>query len=153
MSRDRLEAQLAALAAMSSAELRAEWRSVHRAPAPEVGNDLLRRGIAYRLQERAHGGLSSDAARRLARAVKQLGGNGVAGLVPELTLKPGTRLVREWHGKAHQVLVREDGYLYEDRHYASLSRIARDITGVSWSGPRFFGLARRAKAAAGAADG
>jgi len=27
--------------------------------------------------------------------------------------------------------------------YRSLSRIAREITGTNWSGPRFFGLAQR----------
>ena len=71
------------------------------------------------------------------------------------TLKVGTRLVRDWGGVPHQVLIREDGYLYGERVYGSLSKIARDITGTSWSGPRFFGLVRRTGAARveGAIDG
>jgi hypothetical protein len=55
-------------------------------------------------------------------------------------LKPGTRLVRSWHGRTISVLVSEAGYVFEDRTYRSLSRIAREVTGAAWSGPRFFGL-------------
>ncbi len=55
-------------------------------------------------------------------------------------IKAGTRLVREWGGISHHVVVLEDGYHYLERRYSSLSQIARDITGAHWSGPRFFGL-------------
>jgi hypothetical protein len=54
--------------------------------------------------------------------------------------KPGTRLVREWHGVTYEVVVTDDGYLWQDRVYRSLTAIAREITGANWSGPRFFGL-------------
>jgi len=54
--------------------------------------------------------------------------------------KPGTRLVREWHGTTYEVIISERGYLSQDQHYRSLSSIAREITGARWSGPRFFGL-------------
>ncbi len=40
----------------------------------------------------------------------------------------------------HQVIVGEDGFDYRGARYASLSRIAREITGTRWSGPLFFGL-------------
>ena len=53
---------------------------------------------------------------------------------------PGTRLVREWHGRTHHVDVIEDGFVFEGKTHASLSAIARQITGARWSGPRFFGL-------------
>ena len=59
-------------------------------------------------------------------------------------MKPGTKLVREWHGHAHTVNVLEDGFEYRGERYPSLTRIARRITGVHWSGPRFFGLAKSA---------
>ncbi|WP_374388004.1 DUF2924 domain-containing protein [Sandaracinobacter sp.] len=58
-------------------------------------------------------------------------------------IKPGTRLVRDWGRASHHVTVLEGGYLYRDRHYRSLSQIARDITGSHLSGPRFFGLTRQ----------
>lgn len=66
-------------------------------------------------------------------------------LVPEPAMElrklvPGSRLLRDWNGKAHVVDVTESGYLYEGKTYRSLSAIARQITGAHWSGPRFFGL-------------
>ena len=65
-------------------------------------------------------------------------------------LKPGAKLVREWRGETHDVLVVEDGFLWRGKSRRSLSSIAREITGTRWSGPRFFGLVGhrgRAKAA------
>lgn len=55
-------------------------------------------------------------------------------------LKPGTRLIRSWGGTVHHVLVLENGFEHDGRHYRSLSQIAHTITGAHWSGPRFFGL-------------
>lgn len=53
---------------------------------------------------------------------------------------PGTRLVREWKGITHEVVIEDKGYRWRKQHYRSLSHIAREITGTNWSGPRFFGL-------------
>ena len=55
-------------------------------------------------------------------------------------LKVGTVLVREYQGERHTVTVVGDGYVWRDATYASLSTIARAITGTAWSGPRFFGV-------------
>jgi hypothetical protein len=60
--------------------------------------------------------------------------------MPSLGLKPGARLVREWHGRTHIVTVTEDGFEFAGTSYASLSKISEEITGTHWSGPRFFGL-------------
>jgi hypothetical protein len=54
--------------------------------------------------------------------------------------------VRQWRGHTHTVLAREDGFEYEGQRYRSLTVIAERITGAHWSGPRFFGLDRRARA-------
>ena len=62
--------------------------------------------------------------------------------VRSITLKPGTRLVRSWRGKTHQVTVLESGYEHEERRYTSLTQIASAITGTRWNGPLFFGLRR-----------
>jgi len=56
--------------------------------------------------------------------------------------KPGTRLIREWRGVTHAVLVHADGYEWQGKRHRSLSVISRAITGAHWSGPRFFGLRR-----------
>ena len=55
-------------------------------------------------------------------------------------LASGTRLMREWNGRMHVVDVTDDGFVFDGKTYRSLSAIARRITGVHWSGPRFFGL-------------
>ncbi len=54
--------------------------------------------------------------------------------------------MREWRGDSHEVLVTENGFLWRGECWRSLSVIAREITGTQWSGPRFFGLARNARA-------
>ena len=122
---DELEAQLA----LPDAALRDEWSRVYKAPAPRLLADLLRRGIAYRLQERAYGKLCPKVARVIAS-----GGRAA----PEVTA--GTRLVREWNGRTIDVIATDGGMVWEGRTYRSLSAIAREVTGTPWSGPRFFGL-------------
>lgn len=53
----------------------------------------------------------------------------------------GTRLVREWKGVTHEVIVRDDGVVeYGKGLYRSLSAVARKITGTNWNGRIFFGL-------------
>lgn len=52
---------------MKPPELRARWRDVYRSVAPDIGPDLLRRGIAYRLQERRQGSLASSTHREIDR--------------------------------------------------------------------------------------
>ena len=125
----RIDDELAALVALSDADLREEWRRVYRSGAPRLPPDLLRRGIAYRLQERAYGKMTPQVARVLAS-----GGRAV----PEITA--GTRLVREWNGRTIDVIATECGMVWEGRTYRSLSAIAREVTGTPWSGPRFFGI-------------
>jgi hypothetical protein len=146
----RLYERLAALEQLSTRELRAEWGRVMREPPPPLSPDLLMRAIAHCLQERVHGGLPSSTRRHLKRVVKQVQENGEVALERDVVLKTGTRLSRDWRGKTHHVLVLEDGFLFQDRHYTSLTRIAFAITGANWSGPRFFGLKRRPKAFASA---
>jgi len=127
---DRLAAGLARLAAMTAAELRAEWQQRYGSPPPRLAPDLLRLALGHRLQERALGGLSRASKAALRATARRA--------APALKL--GTRLLRSWHGRDIAVLVDDTGYLFEDRRYASLSAIAREVTGAAWSGPRFFGL-------------
>jgi hypothetical protein len=134
-----LEHRIEALRSLSTAQLRQEWQRVWKEPAPRLGHDLLRRGIAWKLQEREQGGLPRPVIRELERLARQLERGKPLGL--ERVAKPGTRLVRQWRGRTFHVAVMDDGFLFEDRRYSSLSQIAQAITGTKWSGPRFFGLA------------
>lgn len=62
-------------------------------------------------------------------------------------LPPGSRLIRQWHGETHEVIVQADGkFLWRGKAWSSLSLIARTITGATWSGPRFFGTIEKGKA-------
>jgi len=135
-----LEDKLTALATMSLAQLRGHWLQLYRVAAPDVGPQLLIRGLAYRLQEQAVGGLEPGHAKELSKLAGQLARKGAITFTPNTQIRTGTRLVREWQGVSHHVMIREDGYLYKDEVYSSLSQIAQHITGAIWSGPRFFGL-------------
>lgn len=133
----RLNDELNRLATLSPADLRGEWHITVGEAAPDLPPSLLRRVMTHRVQEQSLGGLPASVQRLLER----LSQNPVAQPVePTIKLKPGSRLLREWNGKLHTVQVTEDGLLFKDRRYSSLSQIAREITGAHWSGPRFFGL-------------
>jgi hypothetical protein len=124
----------------SSDELRREWRRLYRSQPPRISRDLLIRGIGYRLQEIQHGGLGKTTRRKLKTLAKMFQATGRIGPNPGLSLKPGARLVREWHGRTHTVTVTEDGFDYAGMSHPSLTKVAKKITGAHWSGPRFFGL-------------
>ena len=143
-----LAAKLAALTGLAVGDLRAEWRRLYPTPPPKkVGRYLLELGVAWKLQERVHGGLSAAMKRRLADLATTMDEDGDLAKTRAVRLKPGAKLVRQWRGETHDVLVLEHGFQWHGRQWRSLSTIAREITGARWSGPRFFGL--HAKAAGG----
>ena len=78
---------------------------------------------------------------------------GTLAVDPGLVLKAGTTLVRQWRGHTHTVLVHRDGFEHEGQRYRSLTAIAERITEARWSGPRFFGLTKRAPASSPASAG
>ena len=139
-----LTKKLAALADLDAVDLRAEWRRLYRSHPPlHIRRDLLVLAISWKLQERVYGGLTAAQKRRLASIAEELRKNGNLSAGPAIRLKPGLRLVREWRGETHTVLVLEDGFEWNGQRRCSLSAIAREITGTRWSGPRFFGLKPR----------
>lgn len=121
-------------------DLKTEWARRYGASAPNISMDLLRLGIGYKLQEQKLGGLHR-ATRSLLRHSEWVS---VKGALPR-KLKPGTKLVRDWHGVGHTVTVLADGFDYDGQHWKSLTAIALAITGTKWNGPRFFGLSERRK--------
>ena len=54
-------------------------------------------------------------------------------------IKPGSCFVKDWRGERHEVWVKEEGFNYRGRDFASLSQVAFAITGTKWNGPAFFG--------------
>ena len=131
-----IEAEIADLRSLAIDVLRRHWRVIFgRAPPADLSKDLLRRMIAWHLQERAFGGLDGESLRFLDGLARH-------GSSPRRQLKPGTVLVRDYQGQLHTVTVAPDGFDWQGTTYRSLSAIARAITGTAWSGPRFFALAR-----------
>src|SRR5665213_690362 len=100
-------------------ELRREWRHLYHSDAPRISRDLLSLGIGYRLQEIEHGGLGKATRRKLRTLAKTLRVTGRVGPTPSLSLKPGARLIREWHVRTHTVTVTEDGFEYAGTSYES----------------------------------
>jgi hypothetical protein len=137
-----LSRKLATLTNLTAQQLRTEWRRLYRNHPPRLSRDLLVRTIAYRIQELVHGGLSKATQRKLAALTKELQTNWGIAPDPGPRLRPGVRLVREWRGRTHTVIVTEHGLEYVGKTYSSLSKTAQAITGAHWSGPRFFGLNR-----------
>ena len=135
-----IERELDRIRSLGLEGLRLEWRRLYHSEPPKISRDLLVLALGYRLQEIEHGGLGKATRRKLQTIAKALRATGLVGATPSLSLKPGARLVREWHGRTHTVTVMEDGFEYAGMSYPSLTKIAKRITGAHWSGPRFFGL-------------
>lgn len=141
MSANSVASQLQALQNMSRSALAEEWRRHYRSQPPKrVSRQLLMLAIAWKLQERSQGGLRPASRRRLAELASGMAERGDIGQGRIERLKPGAKLIREWRGEVHQVVVLDDGFEWRGRKWRSLSIIAREITQTHWSGPRFFGL-------------
>ena len=121
---------VAAITAMPLRELRTEWERRYGDAPRHRSVDLLRRVLAWRVQADVCGGLDATTRKLLARDDLPL----------RVSAPAGMRLAREWAGRTHEVVVIENGIVYEGKTWRSLSEVARHITGMRWNGPRFFGL-------------
>lgn len=139
--KERVAAEIAALSKRSHADLRQAWRRHYKAYPPKFLNRyLLELGVAWKIQERALGGHSAATKRRLDALADALEAKADSAKTRRVALRPGARLVREWRGTTHEVIVLDEGFSWRGKHWRSLSHIAREITGTRWSGPRFFGI-------------
>jgi Protein of unknown function (DUF2924) len=151
-SKDRgaLSREIEALSDLTIDELKKRWRSNYAcAPPGRCSKQLLVAAIAYRMQERAFGGLKPSVVRRLDWIADGSDEPQIVKTRPVTQASPGTVLIRDWRGQSHHVTVLERGVLYRKENYRSLSQVARVITGTRWSGPLFFGLKSRAKEGSG----
>lgn len=152
-AQEAVSAELNKLPQNSIHELRGRWRILFGSEPPTAfGPDLLRRSIAQKLQEDAYGKLSPTVQRELNRMVAALERTPRNRIDMPRRIMAGAVLVRDWKGLTHRVTVAENGFSYQERFYASLSEIAREITGTRWNGPRFFGLRSNEKSAANNSD-
>ena len=139
-----IDAEIAALDALSSDQMRRRWVAETGSTVPKVSPKLLRLALAWEIQARRLGGLSRETTRLLDQLARG----------QSKTTRPnaGMRLVREWGGRVHVVTVEESGdgsdqvIRWDNREWRSLSEVARAITGTRWSGPAFFGLKKKVAA-------
>lgn len=134
--------RIADLPKLQRSQLLELWYSNFGKSAPAgIRRELMITILAYRIQERAYGGLKKETILKLHKLARQFAKPASASIRAE-RVKTGTKIVRQWGGHSHEVTVASDGFLYRDTTYKSLSEIARQITGTRWSGPLFFGLKR-----------
>ena len=151
-------------ASQDGALQRRRWRTLLGRRAPQtLSHALLNRILAWREQVDEVDDISPRSRAILAAA---LAGNAGAGANrdgardgedrqdddaarprPHAPIRVGTVFVREHAGVLHRVTVGAEGFEWEGRTYASLSAVARAITGVRWNGRRFFALDRGEKRA------
>jgi hypothetical protein len=124
-------------------QLLALWQEHFGLPAKKLRRELLIPVLAFRIQEKTHGGLNADVARRIREIADTLTPKGRNQNESRHRFKTGTRLVREWKGQIHEVTLTDDGYEHQGKIYKSLSPIASAITGTNWSGPAFFGTKKK----------
>lgn len=150
LSREQVEGEIAALKTLDTLTLQDRWLALYgRDPPPKFRANLLRLGIAYRLQERTFGGLQPRTVRLLGKLAADLRDERVSRSDASRTrpgpsrptLSVGSQLLREWNGSTEIVDVTSDGFRWKGREYRTLSAVAVAITGTKWSGPKFFGLA------------
>lgn len=129
---------LAQLETLDLDGLRAEWRRRFGPPPPLRSTDVMRRCLAEKMQM-AEVGEDPELERELARLARDYRrGRNVTSSKPSVAA--GVVIVREYAGQTHRVEACADGFVWQGRTWKSLSQIAREITGVRWNGPRFFGL-------------
>jgi hypothetical protein len=139
-----IEVQLEQLSQLSLSKLRAAWtRRLGSNPPAIRSRDMLLRMLAWKIQEKVHGGLDVNTQRTLLSVATALDRDGAYRPKIRHDLSPGVVLTREWKGVFHSVTVTGEGFQHLGKPYKSLSDIARTITGTRWSGPRFFGLEQK----------
>ena len=139
---NEISAKVKELPRLRTPQLRELWQELFaKPPHPKLRRDMMIPILAYQIQENAYGGLKASTRKRLQKLAEDFDRS------PNLELKvqqikPGTKLIRHWQGRRHEVRAIEEGFDYLGKRYRSLSEVAREITGTRWSGPLFFGLKR-----------
>ena len=145
-TQQQVEAEIALLGGLSLEALKARWLELKGVPLPKfIRRGLMTKAVAHAIRESAFGGLDPGTQNKLEQAMRQIVPSGQKPPSAANKIRLGTRLIREWRGKVHEVTVAADGFIWNGTPHRSLSEIARLITGTRWNGWVFFGL----KSAAG----
>jgi len=133
----KISARMSELGELDRSGLRVAWTKTFKKSSPHfLSMMFMRKALIREAQCRIYGGVPSS----LKRALKSAAAGKSPGVPTTTSARPGTQLIREWNGRRYQVEVSDDGYRFNGERFTSLSAIALQITGTTWSGPRFFGL-------------
>jgi len=122
------------------------WAKHLKTPLPRHrSRDLLARALSYHLQARTDGGPTQTLRRKLDDLAPRFVADKDFAPAPAERPKPGSVLAREWNGVSYAVTVTSTGFPYDGKQFASLTAVARAITGTHWNGPHFFRLKDGAK--------
>lgn len=151
--------ELATLQQLGMNDLRARYAKVFGETTRAGNRAFLTKRILWRMQSKAEGMLSERALRRAEELadesylrttipkMRTASGREVvlnASLSTGLPM-PGTAIIRQYKGRTIRVTVLPKGYEYEGEAYASLSAVAKAVTGSHWNGNFFFGIAQKRK--------
>lgn len=134
---------------LSREELVQKWKKLFGTnPLQHSKKDFLIKHIAWELQAKKQGSLSAQAKKQLDKLADKLNKKQKVNEADiketckntALEIKAGTKLIREYQGKKHEVAALEKGFEYNSKTYKSLSAIANEITGTRWNGKIFFGV-------------
>jgi hypothetical protein len=142
--------QLALLTALDKAGLKAKWHEYFQEEPPAYNEQLLRKRLAWRIQEMYFGGFSNSISEKMRALELEDPGATLKSTIKEIPrptkdILPGTKLVRQWHGQRYEVVALEKGFAYNGQIFRSLSAVAAAITGSKWNGQEFFGLRTKNK--------
>jgi hypothetical protein len=111
LAREAMASEIASLSKLGTDELRERWKAMFgKAPSHDITRSFVTRAIAYRLQEKAFGGLKPSTRRLLADFAHNGADGSAVAAAPSRIVQPGAMLVREWRGISHQVSVLEKGF-------------------------------------------
>lgn len=145
--------EIMALENAPTEELLRRYKELYGESATGTHKTYLWRKVAYKLQEREHGGLSAKASGKLKTLIEEFDPINNKALRPDKPMVnqqalakdkrlpiPGSVITKEYKGANYQVKVLEKGFEYSGKIYKTLSAIAKEITGAHWNGYLFFNL-------------
>lgn len=131
--------QIIALQSMDENSLLSMWDKFFDYKPEVSSRQHMVSKIAYKIQELAYGGVDPATEEKIRERAKK---TSLKNQKKKKKFQPqiGTKIVKEYHDKTHEVLVVDNGFAYEGDVFKSLSAIANKITGTKWNGLKFFGV-------------
>lgn len=130
---------------LSTNELKGLWEKLFKSEAPEwLHRSYLIKYIAW---HKKYGSLDPQTQKKINKLVEKYEKTKEIILDSKqktsvTIVSPGTKLIREFKGRKHEVTAIDKGFIYNKRTYKSLSAIANEITGTRWNGKKFFGVTK-----------